>query len=53
MDFVGIDDTEIGDMLMRIGEVFGLDVADLPTVPASVLREPTPADRPAVRALTA
>jgi hypothetical protein len=29
-DFVGVDDMEIGDMLTRIREVYGLDVADLP-----------------------
>ena len=29
-DFVGVDDIEIGDMLKRIREVYGLDVADLP-----------------------
>jgi hypothetical protein len=29
-DFVGVDDMEIRDMLMRIREVYGLDVADLP-----------------------
>ena len=30
-DFVGVDDMEIGDMLTRIREVYGLDVADLPS----------------------
>jgi hypothetical protein len=29
-DFVGVDDMEIRDMLTRIREVYGLDVADLP-----------------------
>jgi hypothetical protein len=29
-DFVGVDDMEIGDMLTRIREVYGLDIADLP-----------------------
>jgi len=29
-DFVGVEDMEIGDMLTRIREVYGLDVADLP-----------------------
>lgn len=29
-DFVGVDDMEVGDMLTRIREVYGLDVADLP-----------------------
>ena len=29
-DFVGVDDMEISDMLTRIREVYGLDVADLP-----------------------
>jgi hypothetical protein len=29
-DFVGVDDMEIGDMLTRIREVYGPDVADLP-----------------------
>ena len=31
-DFVGVDDMEIGDMLTRIREAYGLDVADLPNV---------------------
>jgi hypothetical protein len=30
-DFVGVDDMEIGNMLTRIREVYGLDVADLPS----------------------
>ncbi|MBI3048603.1 MAG: hypothetical protein HYY76_09885 [Acidobacteria bacterium] len=29
-DFVGVDDMEVVDMLARIREVYGLDVADLP-----------------------
>jgi hypothetical protein len=29
-DFVGVDDMEIGDMLARIRDAYGLDVADLP-----------------------
>jgi len=29
-DFVGVDEMEVGDMLMRIRETYGLDVADLP-----------------------
>lgn len=31
-DFVGVDAMEIGDMLTRIREAYGLDVADLPNV---------------------
>lgn len=29
-DFVGVDDMEVGDMLARIRDIYGLDVADLP-----------------------
>jgi hypothetical protein len=29
-DFVGVDDMEVVDMLAKIREVYGLDVADLP-----------------------
>jgi hypothetical protein len=29
-DFAGVDDIEIGDMLARIRDAYGLDVADLP-----------------------
>ena len=29
-DFVGVEDMEIADMLTRIREAYGLDVADLP-----------------------
>ncbi|MBI4263102.1 MAG: hypothetical protein HY657_01895 [Acidobacteria bacterium] len=29
-DFVGVDDMEVVDMLARIREVYGLDLADLP-----------------------
>lgn len=29
-DFVGVDDMEIGDMLTRIRDAYGIDVADLP-----------------------
>jgi hypothetical protein len=29
-DFVGVDDMEIGDMLVRIRDAYALDVADLP-----------------------
>jgi hypothetical protein len=30
-DFVGVNDMEIGNMLTRIRDVYGLDVADLPS----------------------
>ena len=30
-DFVGVDDMELVDILARIRDVYGLDVADLPT----------------------
>lgn len=29
-DFVGVDDMEVGDILARMRDVYGLDVADLP-----------------------
>ncbi len=29
-DFVGVDDMEVGDILVRIRDVYGLDIADLP-----------------------
>ena len=38
-DFVGVDNMEIGDMLARIREVYGLDVADLPNAnPLEIFR---------------